>query len=410
MSAGLAIWLYGKRVALVTHARGRLRLSYTEEALGAYALGTPVLSLALPLRPEPYTHGLARPFLDGLLPEGEPRQILARDLRVAMGDTYALIEALGRDCAGALVIQPAEEPAPPQATVRTAEPLDETELADLVRNLRSAPLGVGGNVRLSLAGVQEKLLLTRTPDGRWGRPVAGTPSTHILKPEIDRFPKTVENEFFCMRLAHHLGLHVPSVEAVAVGTRGVLVVERYDRLVGADGSVERIHQEDLCQATGTPPERKYEQDGGPSLRRMGELIAAVAPPESLEEFLRAVTLNVLVGNGDAHAKNYSLLHERSGRLRLSPIYDVLSTVLYEDPRLAAYVDHVQRSDRVTGERLLNEASRWGLSRPRAMEIVAELLERCESAVASARAETDGLPAAIPQIIDAQLARLRTGLG
>lgn len=410
MSGDLAIWLYGERVALVTQARGRLRLGYTEEALRAYALGTPLLSLALPLRPEPYTHGLVRPFLDGLLPEGEPRQVLARELRLLVGDTYALIAALGRDCAGALVIQPAEEPAPPPATALTAEPLDESELEDLVKNLRSAPLGVGGNVRLSLAGVQEKLLLTRMPDGRWGRPVAGTPSTHILKPEIDRFPKAVENEFFCMRLAHHLGLRVPSVEAAAVGKRRVIIVERYDRLVGVDGAVERIHQEDLCQATGTPPERKYEQDGGPSLRRMAEIIAAVAPPESLEDFLRAVTVNVLVGNGDAHAKNYSLLHERGGRLRLSPVYDVLSTMFYEDQRLAAYIDLVQRSDGVTGERLLNEASRWGMSRSRAREVVADLLERCEGAIAAARGETDGLPPEIPRIIDTQLARLRTGLG
>ncbi|MDE3103321.1 MAG: type II toxin-antitoxin system HipA family toxin [Chloroflexota bacterium] len=405
----LAVWLYGQRVALVTQARGRMRLSYTEEALRTYALGTPLLSLALPLRPEPYTHGLVRPFLDGLLPEGEPRQVLARGLRLVAGDTLALIAALGRDCAGALVIQPAVEPAPPPATALTAEPLDEKELEDLVRDLRSAPLGVGGDVRVSLAGVQEKLLLTRMPDGRWGRPVAGTPSTHILKPEIDRFPKTVENEFFCMRLAHHLGLRVPSVEAATVGKRRVIIVERYDRLVEADGTVERIHQEDLCQATGTPPERKYEQDGGPSLRRMAEMIAAVAPPGSLEDFLRAVTVNVLVGNGDAHAKNYSLVHERNGRLRLSPTYDVLSTMFYEGQRLAAYVDGVQRSDRVTGDRLLNEASRWGMSRSRAREIVEELFERYEGAVAAASGETDGLPPEIPQIIETQLSRLRMDL-
>ncbi|MDE3192589.1 MAG: HipA domain-containing protein [Chloroflexota bacterium] len=405
----LAVWLYGQRVALVTQARGRMRLSYTEEALRTYALGTPLLSLALPLRPEPYTHGLVRPFLEGLLPEGEPRQVLARGLRLVAGDTFALIEALGRDCAGALVIQSAEEPAPPPATALTAEPLDEKELEDLVRDLRSAPLGVGGDVRVSLAGVQEKLLLTRMPDGRWGRPVAGTPSTHILKPEVDRFPKAVENEFFCMRLAHHLGLRVPSVEAATVGKRRVIIVERYDRLVEADGTVERIHQEDLCQATGTPPERKYEQDGGPSLRRMAEMIAAVAPLGSLEDFLRAVTVNVLVGNGDAHAKNYSLVHERNGRLRLSPTYDVLSTMFYEDQRLAAYVDGVQRSDRVTGDRLLNEASRWGMSRSRAREIVEELFERYEGAVAAASGETDGLPPEIPQIIETQLSSLRMGL-
>lgn len=109
------------------------------------------------------------------------------------------------------MIQRANDPPLPKATTLTAAPLAESELEALVRNLRSAPLGIGGPVRLSLAWVQEKLLLTRMPDGAWGRPVAGTPSTHILKPEIDRYPQTVENEFFCMRLAHQLGLRVAAV-------------------------------------------------------------------------------------------------------------------------------------------------------------------------------------------------------
>jgi len=120
-------------------------------------------------------------------------------------------------------------------------------------------------------------------------------------------------------------------------------------------------------------------------------------------------LSVLVGNGDAHAKNYSLLHESAGALRLAPVYDVVSTMMYGDDQLAARVDEVQRIDRVTGERLVNEASRWGMSRRRATEILSELLDRVPIAVAAARDDTDGLPAAIPAIVDAQLPRLRIGL-
>jgi serine/threonine-protein kinase HipA len=180
----LAVWLYGERVATIDRKRGRPRLAYTEETLGRYDLGTPLLSLALPVATERYTQGVARPFLDGLLPEGEPRKSIARDLGLRGDDTYGLIEALGRDCAGALVIQPLEDAPPPVPTTVTAERLEVGELEALVRDLRSAPLGAGGRVRVSLAGVQEKLLLTRMPDGSWGRPVDGTPSTHILKPEI----------------------------------------------------------------------------------------------------------------------------------------------------------------------------------------------------------------------------------
>ena len=311
----------------------RPRLTYTEEALSQYPLGTPLLSLSLPVTSRRYTQGIVRPFLDGLLPEGEPRKSIARDVHVSERDTYGLIRALGRDCAGAVVIQPADDPPPPQPTTVTADPLSSDEI------------GVGGRVRISLAGVQEKLLLTRMPDGSWGRPVDGTPSTHILKPEIATFPDTVENEAFCMRVAQHLGLDVATVETTEIAGRKLIVVERYDRRVATDGSVERIHQEDFCQATGVAPEAKYEEDGGPSLLRIAGILQAVAAPGSLERLLQTVTVNSLIGNGDAHAKNFSLLHHVNGALTLTPLYDLMCTLYYGDDQLAMYVDNVHRTNR-----------------------------------------------------------------
>ena len=407
MADELAVWLYGIRTAVIDQERGRLRLAYTEEALARYPLGVPLLSLSLPLTPRRYTHGVVRPFLDGLLPEGEARLAIANDFDVLRDDTYGLIGALGRDCAGALVILPTEEPAPPLPTTLTAEPLSDVEISELVANLRSAPLGVGGRVRISLAGVQEKLLLTRMPDGSWGRPVDGTPSTHILKPEIDRFPNTVENEAFCMRLARNLGVPVAGIETTTVNGRRLIVIERYDRVIDADGAVQRIHQEDFCQATGTLPDKKYEEDGGPTLRQIAEILQAVAGPESLELLLRAVTLNAVIANGDAHGKNLSLRHEPSGALRLAPLYDLMSTRVCGDRRLAMYIDTVQRTDRVTVNRIVNEASRWGMSQRRAVEIVADVLDRIPGAAEAARVETEGLPADIPAVVDSQLAQLRS---
>jgi serine/threonine-protein kinase HipA len=401
----LAVWLYGERVAIVDRHRGRPRLAYTEEALGRYDLGTPLLSLSLPVRTQRYTQGVVRPFLDGLLPEGEPRKSIARDLGLRADDTYGLIEALGRDCAGAVVIQPLADPPPPTPTTATAERLSPEELEALVRDLRSAPLGAGGRVRVSLAGVQEKLLLTRMPDGSWGRPVEGTPSTHILKPEIAAYPHTVENEALCMRIAGHLGLDVAAVETTEIAGRKLIVVERYDRAVGADGSVERIHQEDFCQATGTPPDTKYEEDGGPSLRRVAGILQSVAAPGSLEKLARAVTLNVLLGNGDAHAKNFSLLHQPSGGLAPAPLYDLMCTLHYGDDRLAMYVDSVRRMDRVTAERIVSEAAGWGLPPNRAPAIAGDLLDRAPAAIAAAREETDGVPDDLVSAIERQLARL-----
>lgn len=407
MTGELAVWLYGVRVAVIDQQRGRLRLAYTEDALDQHPLGTPLLSFSLALRRERYTHGVVRPFLDGLLPEGEARKTVARKFGVNGDNTYDLIRALGRDCAGALVIQHVDHAPPSPPTTLTAERLNDEEIADLVTNLQSAPLGAGGRVRISLAGVQKKLLLTRMPDGAWGRPVNGTPSTHILKPEITRFPNTVENEAFCMRVAKHLGLVVANVETATFGGRKLIVVERYDRVVHSDGSVERIHQEDMCQAIGVFPDKKYEEDGGPSLARIADLLQATAGPDSVEALLRAVTLNVLIGNGDAHAKNFSLLHEPSGALRLSPLYDLLSTLFYGDEHLAMYVDNVHRTNRVTADRIVNEAIRWGLSKRRASEVIADILERVVDAVAAAAAETIGLPAEIPALVNLQLAQVRS---
>jgi serine/threonine-protein kinase HipA len=405
MSAPLSIWLYDMEVATVELERRRLRLRYTQQALDSFARGVPLLSSQLRVSDDPYPNGATSAFLDGLLPEGDPRRAIADDLGLRADDTFGLARALGRDCAGALVIQPHDEQAPPVATVLTAERLSESDVGELVANLRSAPLGADSRTRISLAGVQEKLLLTRLLDGAWGRPVDGTPSTHILKPEIQAYPHTVENEAFCMRLARQLDLAVADVETSTASGRKLLVVSRYDRIVDSDGAVRRIHQEDLCQATGTPPARKYEEDGGPSLRRFAALLAA-ADPDSLPTLLAATTLNVAIGNGDAHAKNFSLLHDRSGALRLAPLYDLLSTFVYGDKRLAMSIDTVQRTDRVTGKRILNEAVSWGMSRTTAAATVSDLLDRLPAAVERAAAETPGRPGDLLELVQTQSERLR----
>jgi serine/threonine-protein kinase HipA len=163
---GLAVWLDGRPVAVVEEERRRFRLNYTGEALGRHALGTPLLSLTLPVRPERHTHGAVHPFLEGLLPEGGSRLAVAERFNLRASDTFGLIGAIGRDFAGALVVQPMNILAPPPASTVTAEPLAESDVGQLVTNLRTAPLGINERVRVSLAGVQHKLLLTRLSDGR----------------------------------------------------------------------------------------------------------------------------------------------------------------------------------------------------------------------------------------------------
>lgn len=405
MADELAVWMYGKNVATIVRERGRPRLAYTQEALDNFQLGTPLISLSLPLTNRQYPQGTVRPFLDGLLPEGEARKSIARDVGVGETDIFGLIRELGRDCAGAIVIQPMDEDAPVHPTILTAEKLEQEELETLIRELKSAPLGVGGRVRISLAGVQEKLVLTRMLDGSWGRPVDGTPSTHILKPEIAAYPETVENEAFCMRIAKHLGLDVANVETTVVGAKKLIVVERYDRIIDDTGSVERVHQEDFCQATGTAPDLKYEENGGPSLKRIASILEGVAIPGSLDALLQSVTVNSMIGNGDAHAKNFSLLHNPDGSLQLAPLYDLISTLYYEDDRLAMRIDNVLRTSRVTADRIVNEAVSWGIPRTRATSIVNDTLSNGPAAVAAARDDTPGLSPSIYDVVMRQIEAL-----
>jgi serine/threonine-protein kinase HipA len=401
----LTVWLYGDCVATIDQERNRPRLTYTQVALDRYELGTPLLSLSLPLRPERFSQGIVTPFLDGLLPEGQSRLAVADDFDISPRDTFGMIRAIGRDCAGAVVIQPAEDAAPPPPTTASAERLSNEEIEQLVRNLRTAPLGVDERVRLSLGGVQEKLLLTKMPDGYWGRPVDGTPSTHIIKPELARFPGSVENEAFCMRVAKRLGLSVADVDVFSIGSRKLLAVRRFDRIVHAGGALERVHQEDFCQAFGILPDNKYQERGGPSLKRIAQTVADVAAPESVLELAKGMVLNSLVANGDAHGKNFSLLHEPSGRLRLAPLYDVLCTLHYGVDELAMFIDNVHRVNRVTAARLVNEIESWGVSRSDADALVGDLLERSSEVIAAAREDTPGLPDEIFGTVERQRRQL-----
>jgi len=162
-------------------------------------------------------------------------------------------------------------------------------------------------------------------------PAPGQPTTHILKPPISRFAATTENEAFVMRLAAAIGLDVAPVEARIVQDRTFLLVQRYDRAIGDNGFVRRIHQEDFCQALGVPPETKYASEGGPTFKDCFALLrrVVVRPAVDVLKLLDAVIFNVIAGNADAHGKNFSILYGDEGP-RLAPLYDLLATVAYPD--------------------------------------------------------------------------------
>jgi serine/threonine-protein kinase HipA len=409
MADELAAWIYGVDVARIRQGRGeQLRLQYTDQALTAFGFGVPLLSLSLPSRSEAYSNGKTRAFVDGLLPEGEMRTSVARAVGVPQ-DTFSLISAIGRDCAGAVTIQPADQRAPDLESPDAVEALDDARVAALIKDLPNSPLGVNAGVRLSLAGLQEKLLLTRTQDGEWVRPQRGLPSTHILKPSSTAFEDLVENEAFCMRLASALGIPTATVDVMVFGPLKVLAVERFDRRRDSYGALERLHQEDFCQATGRLPTRKYENEGGPSLEMIAGIIQTVAEPGTVEHLLSLVVFNVVIGNADAHAKNYALLYARDFTARLAPGYDLVCTMRYPvDRRLAMKIHDVERLENVTLDHIMHEAASWGMSASVAEKRLTELLSAIPAAVGVVLRELPDVPKDIPNLVLSRSANLLAG--
>jgi serine/threonine-protein kinase HipA len=405
----LEVWLHGTRVGLLREARTRkLELHYTDEALERWAFGDAVVSVALPLTPaRRHPPAKVAAFLEGLLPEGEARTTLEDRYHVVRGDTLGLLRAIGRECAGAVVIQPFGDP-PPSRSHPVPSPISETEVVKGLRDLASRPLGDDDVVRLSLAGQHDKLLLTKTDDGAWARPIGAIPSTHILKPEAPGLPGFVNNELLCLRLARLLELTTVEAELLDADGEPVLVVSRYDRVAAPDGQISRLHQEDLCQATSTPTSAKYQADGGPSLAGVAAILDRWAGSvEQLDQLVRVMTFNVVVGNADAHAKNISLLHHHPRGVELAPLYDVASTICSPtivdragnvrnvSTDLAMTVNGVIDINTVTRDDLVAEASRWNYAASRARDVVDALLARFPRALADAADRTPGV--ANPQI-------------
>ncbi|QRM32818.1 type II toxin-antitoxin system HipA family toxin [Microvirga sp. VF16] len=290
------------------------------------------ISFSMPLQEAPYADRVVRPFFSGLLPDEGARQRLAGALGISAGNAFGLLEVIGGECAGALSLYRAGE-APPSSDDDGVELLNPARLEEILGKLRERPL-LGGEegVRLSLAGAQDKLAVCVEGDDI-GLAKGGRPTTHILKPFIQALDGTVENELFCLHLAARLKLPVPAVEMRRTGAISFLIIERYDRSPHKGGTITRLHQEDFCQALSVPPELKYEEEGGPGTEKALDLIgrATARPAADRLRFLRMLIFHYLVGNADAHGKNYALLY-RGKVPDLAPLYDVVCTAAY--PRLA----------------------------------------------------------------------------
>ncbi len=348
-------------------------------------------SLTMPLDQPRHGPEVTVPWLMNLLPEGEPLRVVTRSLGVAREDILSLITRLGRDLAGALTMG---EPQP--GVTPDLVPLPGAALERIIEELPARPFLVGEEgVSMSLAGAQEKLPLTMVGGGL-AIPVNGAASTHILKPDNPRLPHSVQNEALCMVLARRCGLSVAPVTTGRAGARSYLLVERYDRVISEAG-VQRLHQEDFCQALGKPPAAKYEhnQSGvkGPSLADMFALVRAHMTAREITQLLDAVIFNIAIGNVDSHAKNYSILLQPR-RSQLAPLYDLMTGLTWPNitQNHAQDVGGQQRGRHIYGRHWRRMAQAAGLAGPATVRRVQQLTGRIAAEAAGAAEEVAAMPA------------------
>lgn len=396
----LAVYLEGELLGLLEdRTLGYVAFTFAEETVERHGAGSRILSVGIPVGEETVDPLIATPFFAGLLPEGDVLDRIAAEFRIDPGDTYGLLAVLGRECAGALVLIPKNDAPPSEGEVRW---LDEAALAEELQGLTDSPLGVSvddDSVRLSLAGAQDKLPVVIDGE-RVGLPLHGHASTHILKPASVRmsrrgdlrFPELVANEAFCLALAAQLGIPAAAFSVMSIADEHVLSVERYDR-IRDDGRIQRIHQEDSCQALRIHPQHKYESGGGPSLARVAQLLNDVSTQPLIDRrtLYRLALLNVLIGNADAHGKNISLLHDAAG-IRLAPAYDLVATQIYNHPEtLGMSIGGAQRLRDVDRNALIAAGADCGFTTQASQQLLDEQLAQLDDAIAasSERARSEG---------------------
>jgi serine/threonine-protein kinase HipA len=395
----LIVFLYDRTVGVIERTGSGLTFTYDED-YRSLASATP-LSLSMPLTATRYSNRVVEPYLRGLLPDNDDvRRRWAAHFGLRDRDTLGLIAAIGSDVTGGARFVPEGE-SPTLSGEGSVEPISDAGVAERLRRLRADSADwLGVDEHWSLAGAQSKFTL-RALGGGWGIAHGSEPSTHIIKPGISTVPGQALVEHVTMTTAAAMGLRVATTAYVEFEDQPAIVVTRFDRRE-RNGTWERIHQEDLCQALGLDPTRKYESDRGPGVSRIARLLRDTAGPQAVDEFGRAVVANYLLGAPDAHAKNYSVMLASSA-VMFADLYDMASGLTAtRDGRLR----YPKCAMSLGGERAFGEmrAQNWtlfaaalGVPADRVREWVLTVAERAPDVVSAAIAELPAMQQRQPEL-------------
>ncbi len=302
-----------------------LSFVYTDEYLAD--TNACAISITLPLSSKTYTGLIVEAFFGGFLPEADIRDAFAKKLGISTENDFSLLNKIGGDCAGALAIG--------KSSKRSERKLlSSYDLEVFFKQVPSKPLlSCQETRRISLAGAQHKLAVLVEKDQIYF-PASDEISTHIIKPVIKGYTTSTHNEYFCLELARELGFKVPAIDLCFAGDIPYLLIERYDR-----DKQTRLHQEDFAQALGISYKSKYESESGSGYAECFDLVTKYCNEAARDKMklLNLVIFNFVLGNNDAHLKNFSLLYRNKARhIELAPCYDLLSTAIYSDltPKMA----------------------------------------------------------------------------
>jgi serine/threonine-protein kinase HipA len=371
------------------------------------------VSLSLPLREDAYRGEPVAAVFENLLPDSDAlRRRVAEKVGAGGTDAYSLLGAIGRDCVGALQFLNDDDDDTKNAAI-TGEAIDDDAIEKLLKGLAQAPLGLNRDdeFRISVAGAQEKTALLWY-EGQWLKPHGTTPTTHIFKTQIGKLPNgidlsnSVENEYFCLKLAAAFGLPVNDAKIHLFGETKALVIERFDRRWTRDGRLLRLPQEDCCQALSVPPTKKYQSDGGPDMMKVLNLLkGSDTPAEDQRTVIKAQILFFLIGATDGHAKNFSVFLGRGGTYHLTPLYDILTAQPSLDARqierkqmklaMSVGTNRHYKISEVLGRHFIQEGEAAGLPKSLIRDAIDEMSDTAKDAIA--RIE-DELPPGFPKAI------------